>query len=239
VTWSHAHVEQLLAGHALGVLDPDDAALAERALLEHVPDCSRCRRAMEAYRAVAGDLALASVPVAPPASLERRVVGAVRPASAGTRPGSVARWLGAAAAVLAVAALVGSNLMLAGRVNRAEARQALMVEVMTTVGSEDAFVIPMRGAPGVRAAMIYVRGKPDAYFVASGLPEPEGEYRLWLIGAEGPISLGAFVPDRGIALVRSRVEADGLRGVMVTEEPSPGAREPAGQVVVSARIRRG
>ena len=60
MTWDHERVEQLLAGHALGVLDDDEAALAERALVEHVPECSRCRRALSEYEALAGDLALAA-----------------------------------------------------------------------------------------------------------------------------------------------------------------------------------
>jgi hypothetical protein len=238
MTWSHAHVEQLLAGQALGVLDPDDAALAERALVEHVPDCARCRRAMDAYTAVAGDLALASVPVTPPASLTRRVVGAARRSAGGAHPRLTARWLAAAAAVVLVAALAGSNMLLAARVNRAEARQALMVEIMATVGSPEALVVPMEGAPGVRAAMIYVRGKHDAYFVASGLPDPKGEYRLWLLRTSGAVSLGSFVPDGGIAMLRSQVAADGIQGVMVTDETSDGAGEPEGPVVVSARIGR-
>jgi anti-sigma-K factor RskA len=238
VTWSHTHVEQLLAGQALGVLDPDDAALAERALVEHVPDCPRCRRAMEAYTAVAGDLALASVSVAPPETLSRRVLETPRRSAREARPRSTVRWQGAAAAVVLLVALGASNLVLAGRVSRAEARQALMVEIMAAVGSPQALVVPMRGAPGVRAAMIYVRGRPDAYFMASGLPDPEGEYRLWLVGTDGPVALGSFVPHGGIAMVRSRVDADGVRGVMVTDETSAEVSEPAGPVVVSARIRR-
>lgn len=238
MTWSHAHVEQLLAGQALGVLDPDDAALAERALVEHVPDCARCRRAMEAYTAVAGDLALATTPVNPPESLARRVVGEARRSAGEAHPRPVPAWLAAAAAVVLVAALAGANMLLTSRVNRAEARQALMVEIMATVGSPQALVVPMQGAPGVRAAMIYVRGKHDAYFVASGLHDAKGEYRLWLLRTEGAISLGSFVPEGGIALVRARVAADGVRGVMVTDEPSAGVRQPEGPVVVSARIRR-
>lgn len=238
MTWSHAHVEQLLAGQALGVLDPDDAALAEQALVEHVPDCARCRRAMEAYSAVAGDLALATTPVNPPDSLARRVVGAARRSAGETHARPVPAWLAAAAAVVLVAALAGSNMLLASRVNRAEARQALMVEIMATVGSPQALVVPMQGTPGVRAAMIYVRGKHDAYFVASGLHDPKGEYRLWLLRTDGAISLGSFVPEGGIALVRARVAADGVQGVMVTDEASAGVRQPEGPVVVSARIRR-
>ena len=64
MSWDHERVEELLAAHALGGLDAEDAALAERALEEHVPDCERCRRAWDGYREVAADLALAAPAIA-------------------------------------------------------------------------------------------------------------------------------------------------------------------------------
>ncbi|HWC32673.1 MAG TPA: anti-sigma factor, partial [Actinomycetota bacterium] len=60
MSWDHERVEELLAGYVLGGLDDEDAALASRAVLEHVPECERCRRSLEEYRLVAGDLGLAA-----------------------------------------------------------------------------------------------------------------------------------------------------------------------------------
>ena len=235
MTWDHARVEELLAGHALGVLDADEADLAERALVEHVPECSRCRRALGGYQALAGDLALAAAPAAPPDGLRRRVVRAARRA----RPGVTAalpRWIGVAAAAIAVAALAVWNLLMVGRLDRAEARQALMVEAVAAVGRPDASVVPMPGRPGVRAAMIYVGDRHEAYFVASGLPEPEGDYQLWLVGSTGWVSLGTFDPEEGIALVRSATRAEDVREVVVTAEPEGGSDRPSGVRVVSAKL---
>lgn len=237
MTWDHTRVEQLLAGQALGVLDPDEAALAERALVEHVRDCRRCRRSLDSYTALAGDLALVPAPAAPPDSLRRRVLGEADRSTRRARPGSaLPGWLGAAAAVVAVAALAGSSLRLAGRLDRAEVRQALMVEVMAAVGSPDASVVPMRGAPGVRAAMIYVHEKQEAYFVATGLPAPPGDYQLWLVTPERWVSLGTFAPQGGIALVRAEAEAEDVSRVVVTVEPPGGSERPSGPRVVSATI---
>lgn len=238
MTWEHARVEELLAGHALGVLDADEADLAERALVEHVPECPRCRRALGGYEALAGELALAAPPADPPEGLRRRVLRSAR----GARPRPVPalpRSVGWAAAIVAVAALAGWNLLMLGRLDRAEARQTLMVEAMAAVGRPDASVVPMRGAPGIRAAMIYLHENHEAYFLASGLPPPEGDYQLWLVGSAGWISLGTFDPQGGIAVMRSRTRGDDLRQIVVTEEPEGGSDRPSGRRVVSAQISRG
>jgi anti-sigma-K factor RskA len=236
MTWDHNRVEELLAGHALGVLDPDDSALVERALVEHVPECTRCRRALGGFEALAGDLALAAAPAVPPDGLRRRVLWAARrpPGRARAFP----RWLGAAAAALAVAALAGWNLLMVGRLERAEARQALMIEAVAAVGRPDAWAVPMQGSTGVRATMIYVHGSQEAYFVASGLPQPQGVYQLWLVEAEGWVSLGTFTPQEGIALVRARAQAEDVTRVVVTAEPEGGSDRPSGERVVSAEISR-
>jgi hypothetical protein len=138
-----------------------------------------------------------------------------------------------------VAAVAGWNLSMVGRLDRAEARQALMVEAMAAVGRPDASVVPMQGAPGVRAAMIYVHENHEAYFLASGLPQPDGDYQLWLVGSTGWVSLGTFDPQEGIAVLRSRTAAEGLREIVVTEEPEGGSERPSGERVVSAEISRG
>jgi anti-sigma-K factor RskA len=239
MTWDHARVEQLLAGHALGVLAPDEADLAERALVEHVPECSRCRRALAEYDALAGDLALAATPVAPPDGLRRSVLRAARRSVLGRRPvrsSALPRWLGAAAAIVGVVALAGWNLLLAGRLDRAEARQGLMVEAVAAVGHPDSSVVPMEGAAGVRAAMIYVHDTEESYFVASGLPRPAGDYQLWLVGSAGWVSLGTFEPEGGTALVRSDTVTEGLRQIVVTQEPEGGSDRPSGAWVVSAEV---
>lgn len=219
MTWDHDRVEELLAGQALGSLDPEEAALSERALVEHVPECDRCRQALEDYRALAGDLALTAPPARPPDALLLRLRRETGPRR---RPFVGARWLETVAAAAAILGLIAWNLLLVGRLNRAEGRldraqgrQALMVEAMAAVGSPDASVVPMTGSPGVRAAMIYVHERHEAYFLASGLPQ--GDYQLWLVTAESWESLGTFISSDGIAVLRATAEAQDLREVVVTE----------------------
>lgn len=240
MTWDHTRVEQLLAGNALGVLAPDEAALAERALVEHVPECLRCRRALGEYEALAGDLALAAPPAAPPDGLRRRVLRGARLSSRRSlRAPALTRWLGAAAAIVAVAALAGWNVLLVGRLDRAEARQGLVVEAVAAVGRPDASVVPMTGPAGVRAAMIYLHDTNESYFVAAGLTEPAGDYQLWLVNPEGWTSLGTFEPQGGIALVRSAATVEDIREVVVTQEPEGGSVRPSGPRVIGAEIPRG
>lgn len=237
MTWNHGTVEELLAGHALRALDPEDGALAERALVEHVPDCARCRRALDAYRAVAGDLALATAPVEPPPVLWAGLRRLTEP-----RPRAAAPWLGRAAVAAAVAAaLVGLaawNLLLAERLDRAAATQALMADAVAAVGRPDASVVVMEAPRGTRASMIYVHEDRSAYLVASGLPEPEGVYQLWLVTEGGVLSRGTFRPHGGLALVRTLADVEGIRAVMVTEEPMGGSVRPTGRPVIEADIGR-
>jgi anti-sigma-K factor RskA len=154
------------------------------------------------------------------------------------RSSALPRWLGAAAAIVGMVALAGWNLLLAGRLERAEARQGLMVEAVAAVGRPDSSVVPMEAAAGVRAAMIYVHDTEESYFVASGLPQPKGDYQLWLVGSEGWVSLGTFEPQGGTALVRSDTVTEGLRQIVVTEEPDGGSDRPSGAWVVSADVPR-
>ena len=77
-------VAALITAHALGVLEPDQAALAE----EHIAASDDCRRAYEDALETAAALALAVADSEPPAELRDRIVAAARAerARAGGRP---------------------------------------------------------------------------------------------------------------------------------------------------------
>ena len=69
----HAEAQELLAGYALQSLSDEDAAKADRLLAEHVPGCSECRQMLDAFQAVAGELALDAEPIPPPDPLLPRI----------------------------------------------------------------------------------------------------------------------------------------------------------------------
>ena len=67
-------VAALISAHALGALEPDQAALAE----QHIAASDDCRRAYEDALETAAALALAVADSEPPADLRDRIVAAAR-----------------------------------------------------------------------------------------------------------------------------------------------------------------
>jgi len=224
----HDRVQELLAGHALHALPPQDEARLEDLLSSHVPTCLPCRAALEAFLATAGELALAPASSRPPRTLEARLRRDLHEPSRRVWPA----WAGAAgiAALLAVVTLW--NVHLTGRVSDAELRQARTTEVLATVSHPASRVVPMslqrraEGPSQVTAA--FVPGR-KTLFVFGSLPSPHahGVYQLWLAQGDRFSSAGTFVPERGVVLVRIEVDPRGYDGLLITEEPDTGARTPS------------
>jgi hypothetical protein len=231
VTWEHQRVQELLAAHVLGGLQGEDAALAERALVEHVPRCEQCRRAHDELRAVAGDLALAATPARPPDLLWARLRRTVAP-SERRRLAPVA-----AAGVLAgVVALAGWNVVLGHRLGRTEEQQAMLADAVTSVGHPSSTAVPLSGRGDQRVMLLHVPGEDVMYLVGTRLPDSSGVYRVWLVGGGRTWSPGTLHPERGVALLRVQTDPSGWDTVMVTEEPSDEAPSPVVSPMVSARV---
>jgi Anti-sigma-K factor rskA len=233
VTWEHERVEELLAAHALGGLDAEDAALAERALEEHVPDCERCRRAWDGYREVAADLALAAPAVAPPDTLEARIRRGLRRRE-GIRPAIAAAT--AAAAVLV--AFSGFSAIRAGQLGdeleEAETTQNSLFDVVSTVAHPEHETIPLTGASEAGAWVYYVPGEERGYLMAANLPPPRHQYHLWFMADGQTWHAGVLDVERGRAVLRCRTDPEKWDAVMLTDEP--GRPEPASSPLVSATV---
>ena len=237
MTWDHDRVEELLAAHVLRGLDGDEAELAERALEEHVPECGRCRDALERYRTVAGDLGLLAHAVEPPALVEARLR---RTLGRRTRTGwRRAGWGAVAAVVVTAAGLTAWNLALAGRLADAESRQGLMAEALSTFAQPQARTVPLRGAPGVRMTLVHDPGEGRMYLIATGLPDVDGVYTVWFLGGDRAWSPGALEPRRGVAMMPVRTDLERWETVMVTVEPELGRPSPAASPVMSATVDGG
>jgi anti-sigma factor RsiW len=237
MSWEHERVEELLAAHVLGGLDGDDAALAERALLEHVPECERCRRALDGYRTVAGDLALATPPVEPPDAVRARLRRTVRRMR---RPGRARGWLTGAAAAVAIAGLAGLaswNLVLAESLGDTRLRQGWLVDAMTTLGAPGSEVVPLSsGSTEARAAVMYVEGREGVYLIAARLPRTQGVYRVWFVSGSRVWTPGVLETDYGTGMLPVRTSIERWEAVMVTEEPDTDSPTPAASPVVSATV---
>lgn len=236
MSWDdHDRIEELLTGIALGGLDADDASLAERALIEHVPGCPACRSALDDFREVAGDLALVAPAVAPPETLRaslRRTAAANRPA---TR--RWASWATASAAVLVVGALSAWNLHLFDRLSDTESRQIRLVDAVSALGHPEAGVVPLSGSVEGRIQLLYVPGEGQVFLVASGMPKPDsGLYRVWLRGGDTTWDAGSFVPERGVVVMQLEPAADAFEHIIVTMEPNGDSPTPSAPPIAEGAV---
>jgi hypothetical protein len=234
MTWDHDRVEELLAARALDGLDAEEAALAERALIEHVPACPRCREALDAYRLVAGDLALLADPVPTPETLDARVRRSVLRRRRRRFRG--AGWTAAAVASAVALALAGWNVALTNRLGQTELVQGWLVDAVQTSGHPNNEVVPLAGPGAERASMMYVHGEQRMYVMASSLPEAEGVYRVWLLSEDRTWSPGVLEPHDGVAFLFVRTDPERWEVVMVTDEPDESAPRPTASPLVSATV---
>jgi hypothetical protein len=238
VSWDHERVEELLAARALGGLDGDDAALAERALLEHVPGCERCRRALDGFGMVAGDLALATPALDPPDVLLPRVhraVGLTR-RRRWWRPAWVAG--GAAAAVLV--GLTGWALLtavgLSGRLDQAEVQTGWLVDALSTSTHPSSEVLALGGESAARVSVLSVPGDDRSYLMATNLPEPRFTYHVWFTGGGKTWHAGVLEVHHGWGMMPVETNPDQWEVVMLTDERRGGGPSPEASPLVSATV---
>ena len=232
MTWEHDRVEELLAGHALGGLDPEDAALAERALAEHVPECESCRRAWDGYREVAADLALAAPPASPSETFDLRLRRAISPPRR-VRPLAVA---GAAAAIGLVAFSALTTIRagrLDDRLDDARTRQNSLFDVVRTVTDPEHRTIALTGEGEAGAWLYYVPGE-RAYLMAADLPPPKHQYHVWFMEDGQTWHAGVLRLTGGRAVLPCRTDPTEWDAVMLTDEP--GRPEPVSSPLVSASV---
>jgi anti-sigma-K factor RskA len=187
---AHAWLDHA-APYALGALDESDRVSFE----DHLASCDVCAREVRELKAVAGLLATAARPVAPPARLRDRILSdarAVRPiataapaaesgsttaprareiargAPAGRRWSTVAPWLAAAAAVV-VAVYLGRETR-SERAARASAEQALASARLTLDSTASALAR--------RDSLVALLVSPDvqAVSVSGSGPAPSAKY---------------------------------------------------------------
>ena len=233
MSWEHQRVQELLAGHALGGLDPDEASLAERAIEEHVPECAECLRAWDGFREVASDLALAASAVNPPETLDARIRRGLRPRQT-IRPLTAV----ATAAAALLVAFSGFSMLRAGqlgdRLDEAEATQNSLFDAVSTVAHPEHETIPLTGESDAGAALYYVPGEKRGVLMAKNLPPPRHEYHVWF-AADGEVwHAGVLDVQSGRAVLPCRTDPRQWDAVMLVDEP--GRPEPASSPLISATV---
>jgi anti-sigma-K factor RskA len=215
----------------------DAMAVVEREEFEaHLSTCQICREEVEELRPAADALPMASPLMVPPRELKDRIMaevereatllgaagaGADRPArTERRRRGSwLSGWrLAPVAAVLIIAGvLVGAAL----------------------TGSDQRTVIANVEAPRA-SAELEIDGD-NATLVAENLPAPpEGRvYEVWLMpeDSETPAPTNVLFMPRGDGSAEAAIPSvDGVREVLVTDEPHGGVDAPTGHVMISAEL---
>jgi anti-sigma-K factor RskA len=238
----HDDYKEMIPARALSALD----AAEERALNEHLENCSECRKELEDWQATAAALSLASDPAEPSPQVRERILSEVRKdlsSSPEVIPFRSAPrrniWnsfgaLGAIAAVVLFAAL-SIGLAVLWRQNQQLEREREFVELINTPGSR---VSELRGSdPGLSAtAKLAYDRNGRAILMARKLPEvPQGKaYQLWfIVGTKPPVPGKTFVPDSGGNAVlkdeRPR-EAIDANVFAITVEPAGGSSAPSSPI---------
>lgn len=243
----HDRYDELVAGHALSALEPED----EQLLLAHLPTCAACERALAVHRETLAHLAYA-VDAPPPLpdglweGIRTRVLASGTPVSfaaddapaapAGApvdlaaererrRPRRGLALTSAAAAVVLIGGLLGWNVVLQDqRAEMGEASQRLTAAVQA-VETAPAQTVPLRAPDGTVAAVaVLQRDRVSLVVEGLGANDPASSiYVLWGQRGSGPAE----------ALASFDVSGDDLS--VVRDLALATAGEPAPEVLAITR----
>jgi anti-sigma factor RsiW len=257
---THQQAVDLAAAYVLGALEAADMA----AVREHLATCPESHVEFERLGGVvpylldAPGLAL----VEPPASLGDRIMAAAaadlatrgataepapkqtipfpsaaeREARAQTRTGRLG-WAMRIAAVVAIVALGGWNLLLQNDLSTARRFDQAVASVISAAsqpGSQTVVLTPAENSQASGIAAILPDG--SVLLAMRNLPATKGTevYETWVIvGSAAPVPVGDFKVDaNGLATVTTRpTQAPPGAIVAVSREPQPGSTAPVGPIV--------
>ena len=240
----HEDYKEMIPARALSALD----AAEERALNEHLENCSECRKELEEWQATAATLAVVADPVEPSPKVRERILSEVRKdlSTADVVPfRSTSRniWrsfgsLGAMAAVVLFTALI-VGLVVLWRENRAISDELAVknqfVEVATTPGARVSELKGIDLGSGATATLAYDKSG-HAILIANKLPSvPQGKaYQLWfIVGKNPPMPGKTFSPDdAGKGVLKDEMPKEALDSAIfaITLEPKDGAPAPTGPI---------
>ena len=228
----HERWNDTAAAYVLGAM-----AVAEREEFEaHLSSCEICREEVDELRPAAEALPMASPLMVPPPELKNRIMAEVEreaellgAAGAGAdRPERTERrrrgsWLSGWRLAPVAAALVIAGVLVGTSLSGPEQR--------TVTANVDA-----QGA----SAELEIDGD-QAMLVAENLPAPpEGKvYEVWLMpeDSETPEPTDVLFMPRSDGSAEAAIPSvDGVRQVLVTDEPHGGRDTPSGHVMISAEL---
>ncbi len=232
-------VADLIAAHAIGALDPDDAAVAEA----HIAASPACRAAYEDALETLAALAVATADAEPPPLLRERILQAARaeapaavpappaPDEASARPVGRRRraWLSPPWIIAGLATAVAVVALVAARPN-ADQNDA----VLAVLADPAARSLALDGPEGPIGRVV-VDPSGRAVLVARLADAPVGRtYEAWTIGADGRPQPVTTFDAKTTTLVPGQLPRGTI--VALTEEPDGGSDQPTTAPFVTATV---
>jgi anti-sigma factor RsiW len=228
-----ADLHDLTAAYALDALDERERSSYE----EHLGSCERCRAELSTLAPTAAALAYLPSSPAPPAALRGRILAAATEGRENVVPlrrGPTYRWVAAAAAVAACAALVLGIWATSLHRSLGEERDARSADAraLAVLADPDARHVPLSGREGT---LVVARDGSAAILAPRLARAPEGRtYEAWVIRDGSARSAGLFDGGDATVVTLTRPVPRGAT-VGVTVEREGGVDAPTSAPIASAR----
>ena len=253
-------VREMAGAFVLGALEPSE----EGAIRAHLASCADAHEEIAELGGVLPALAEIVPMIEPPAALKGRIMAAAaaelagrdgaRTAVASSEPiafptapvraerdarrgrPSTGTWVLRIAAVLAIAALGGWNVLLQSQLSAGQTYEQAVAQVLRSASQPGALTAILSADVGTGSGLAAVSSSGDVTLAMQDLAPTSGDqvYEAWVIGGDGtPVPLGSFkVGANGTAsFTAGGLPATSGIVLALTREPGPGATTPTSPVV--------
>ena len=249
-------VREMAGAFVLGALDAAD----EAAVREHLVTCPEAHEEIAELGGVLPALAESVPVVEPPDALKGRIMAAaaadLEGRSAATaapvaeptpfpdagdrearkRRTSTGTWVLRIAAVVAIVALGGWNLLLQNQLTAAQTYEQAVAEVLTVAGQPGSLTAVLTADGGTGSGLAAVSSSGKVTLAMQDLAPTSGSavYETWVIvGTAPPVPLGSFTVGRGGTASFDAGGVPVMDGIVLalTLEPGPGATTPTAPTI--------
>ena len=255
-------VREMAGAFVLDALEPSE----ERAIRDHLASCADAHEEIAELGGVLPSLAAIVPMIEPPTALKGRIMAAAAAELAGRdgartavassgpiafptaqarverdarrgRP-STGTWVLRIAAVLAIAALGGWNLLLQGQLSAGQTYEQAVAQVLRSASQPGALtaILSADANAGTGSGLAAVSSSGEVTLAMQGLKPTSGDqvYEAWVIAGNGaPVPLGSFKvgPNGTASFTAGSLPATSGIVLALTMEPGPGATTPTLPIV--------
>jgi hypothetical protein len=243
---NHAEVMELLGAYALDAVEPDEAAQIE----DHLRDCPRCRAELAQHREVASHLSYVGAPA--PDAVWGRIAAELSPSGPRPamprlyprRPPWVARTIGVAAALVAVA-IGGLGWQLHDEQAKvhsiaAQMKVSRLTQLMTTASLDPSSTrVTLASADKRVKVSVVVGADGDGFLTSNDTLPPLADhrtYQLWGTTGDRTVSLGVLGGHPGV--VAFPVPIGSLTAMALTAERAGGVVQTTNAPIAVGTVPR-